>query len=84
MLVTRPTAADIPGDPQPLCVQPLELTMLESIESWPAAEECRESVIAKLPLFCELRRTHGREIGGKLFHRGFLPRTPERQTCVSG
>jgi hypothetical protein len=54
--------------------------MFESIESWPAAKERRESVIAKLPLLCELGRTHGREIGRKLFHGGFLPYTPEQQT----
>ena len=54
--------------------------MLESIESWPAAKERRESVIAKLPLFCELGRTHGREVGRKFFHGGFLPSKSEQQT----
>ena len=79
-----PTTADIPGDSQPLVVQSPELTMFKSIESWPAAKEHRESVIAKLPLSCQLGRTHGREIGRKLSHGGCLPHMAAEQTCVAG
>ena len=60
LLVAHMTAAQIPRDPQPLCIHPPKLTQLRPAQSRPASKERSKLVVAYRPLLGELG------IGGQL------------------